>query len=237
MILASTVVGPSTDWYLTRATGIVALVLLSGNVALGVLDVSRVSSPRWPRFVVDGLHRTVALLSVAFLLAHILTSVLDSFAPIGPLDAVIPFHSRYRPLWLGLGAVAFDLTIAVVITSVARERLGYRTWRAVHWLAYASWPVALLHGLGSGSDTREHWLLAINAVCVLVVLGAVAARALQCWSVAPRAAAIGVAGAVAFAGGVLIWLPDGPLGHDWAKRAGTPTTLLAPRPATGVARR
>src|ERR1700685_1804264 len=101
-------VGPSTYWYLTRSTGAVALALLTLSVALGVAGVSRFSSPRWPRFVVDSLHRNVSLLALAFLIVHILTAVLDSFAPISLIDAVVPFAGSYRPFWLGLGAISFD---------------------------------------------------------------------------------------------------------------------------------
>src|SRR5690348_10180995 len=107
--------GPSVYWYLTRSTGAVALVLLTVAVVLGVLDVRRVSTPRWPRFVVDSLHRNASLLAMAFLAVHVLTSVLDSFAPISLLDAFVPFAGSYRPFWLGLGAVALDLLVAVTI--------------------------------------------------------------------------------------------------------------------------
>ena len=92
--------------------------------------------------------------------------MLDSFAPIRLIDAVIPFASTYRPLWLGLGALSFDLLIALVVTSLVRRRLGYRAWRTIHWLAYASWPVAVFHGLGTGSDTKVWWMLALTAACV-----------------------------------------------------------------------
>src|SRR5271154_537887 len=141
--------GPSIYWYLTRSTGAVALLLLTIAVALGVTDVQRWNSPRWPRFLVDSLHRNVSLLAMAFLGLHILTSVLDSFAPISLLDAFVPFASSYRPFWLGLGAVAFDLLLAVMITSLLRQRIGFSSWRAIHWLTYASWPIALLHSLGT----------------------------------------------------------------------------------------
>jgi sulfoxide reductase heme-binding subunit YedZ len=114
--------GPSLYWYLTRSTGAVALLLLSFAIVLGVLDVQRWSTPRWPRFVVDSLHRNVSLLAMAFLVAHILTSVLDSFAPIGLIDAVIPFVGSYRPFWLGLGAVSFDLILAVIVTASSRSK-------------------------------------------------------------------------------------------------------------------
>ena len=109
--------------------------------------------------MIDALHRNVALLSVCFLVVHIITAVLDTFTSIPLIDSVVPFIGSYRPFWLGLGAVAFDLLIAVTITSLLRQRLGYGTWRAVHWLSYASWPIALVHGLGTGSDTKGTWML------------------------------------------------------------------------------
>jgi methionine sulfoxide reductase heme-binding subunit len=140
-------------WYLTRGTGVISLVLLTLSVVLGVTEVVRFASAGWPRFVLAALHRNAALLATAFVAAHVLTSVVDSYAPIRIVDVFVPFVGAYRPIWLGLGALAFDLLFALVITSLLRERLGYRTWRAVHWTAYACWPVAFLHGLAT-PDTR-----------------------------------------------------------------------------------
>jgi methionine sulfoxide reductase heme-binding subunit len=220
-------VGPSAYWYLTRSTGAVSLVLLTLSVALGVAGVSRFSSPRWPRFVVDALHRNVSLLAIAFLLVHILTAVLDSFAPISLTDAIVPFGGSYRPFWLGLGAVAFDLLLAVALTSMVRRRLGYGAWRATHWLAYACWPIALLHGLGTGSDVKSTWLLALNIACLGIVALAVGVRAITGWPAHARVrgAALGVT--AVFALFLVLWMPGGPLGHGWASRSGTPTSLLA----------
>jgi methionine sulfoxide reductase heme-binding subunit len=216
----------STYWYLTRSTGGVALLLLTIAIVLGVLDVQRFSTPRWPRFVVDSLHRNVSLLAMAFLALHILTSVLDSFAPISLIDAVIPFGGSYRPFWLGLGAVSFDMLVAVTITSLLRQRMGYATWRAIHWLTYASWPIALLHGFGTGSDVQATWLLALSIGCLLLVLAAVLARVLSGWpqNLHARTAALGGAGV--FSLFLLLWLPGGPLGSEWARRSGTPSSLL-----------
>src|ERR1039458_5726960 len=178
MSLSLAAAGPSIYWYLTRSTGAVALLLLTLAIALGVLDVRRFSTPRWPRFVVDSLHRNVSLLAMVFLVLHIITSVLDSFAPISLLDAFVPFVGSYRPFWLGLGAVAFDLLLAVTITSLLRQRMGYAGWRAIHWFTYPRWPIALLHGLGTGSDVKSTWLLALSVACLAVVLAAVLSRAL-----------------------------------------------------------
>ncbi|HEX3434131.1 MAG TPA: ferric reductase-like transmembrane domain-containing protein [Solirubrobacteraceae bacterium] len=223
-----TVLGASGSayWYLTRSTGGVALLLLTLAIALGVLDVRRWSTPQWPRFIVDSLHRNVSLLAMAFLGVHILTSVLDSFAPISLLDAFIPFAGSYRPFWLGLGALSFDLLIAVTITSLLRQRLGYGAWRAIHWLTYASWPIALLHGFGTGSDASATWLLILSVACTGIVLVAVLVRAIAGWpeNQGRRTAALGGAGA--FSLFLLLWLPAGPLGSEWARRSGTPSSLL-----------
>lgn len=218
--------GPSAYWYLTRSTGAVALVLLTLTVVLGVIDVRRLSSPRWPRFLVDSLHRDTSLLAVVFVALHILTSVLDGFAPISIAAAIVPLASPYRPLWLGLGAVSFDLLLALVVTSALRARLPIAAWRRVHWLAYACWPVALLHSFGTGSDASKGWFLALGVTCVVAVLASVLARTLPAHSVSPRARRPALAGTGAFSLFLAIWLPTGPLASDWARRAGTPARLL-----------
>ncbi len=225
-ILHAATTGPSAYWYLTRSSGAVTLLLLTLTLTLGVVDVRRFSSPAWPRFVVDSLHRTASLLALAFLAIHILTSVLDSFAPISLIDAFIPFTGTYRPFWLGLGAVASDLMLAVLITSLLRRRMGHATWRATHWLAYASWPIALLHGFGTGSDVKGTWLLALSIGCLIVVIAAVLVRIADGWprDIGRRAAALGGTGV--FTLGLLLWLPGGPLGKEWARRSGTPANLL-----------
>jgi methionine sulfoxide reductase heme-binding subunit len=224
MVLA--VSSPSPLWFLTRGTGAISLVLLTLTVALGIANVRRTRIGETPRFVLDSVHRSASLLAVSFVLVHVVATLLDGFAPITLLDTVIPFGSTYRPLWLGLGAVASDLLIAIVITSLLRRRLGYRAWRTTHWLAYASWPVALVHGLGTGSDTRTHWMLALVAACVAVMVAAVMLRVSAGWPehVGARLSAVGAAGLVPL--GLLAWLPSGPLAARWAKRAGTPASLL-----------
>ena len=225
--------GPSVSWYLTRSSGVVSLLLLTAATALGVLDVRRTSSERWPRFVIDALHRNVALLAICFLGLHILTTVLDSFTSIGLAEAFVPFISSYRPFWLGLGALAFDLLLAISITSMMRQRLGYGTWRAIHWLSYACWPIALVHGLGTGSDTTAGWMLLLDGLCVGVVLIATIARALTIWGAHPERGRLAIGGAGLFTLFLVLWLPSGPLGHEWARRSGTPTALLPKHSAKG----
>jgi len=165
-------------WYTTRGAGAVTLLLLTASVALGVLTTRRWSPSGWPRFLVAGLHRNLALLTLVFLGLHILTAVVDPFTHLGWTAAVIPFASSYRPVWLGLGTIAAELLLAVVVTSLLRGVFGYAAWRAIHWLAYLSWPVALVHGLGTGTDSGSTWLRVIDAVCAAAVLTAFGARLL-----------------------------------------------------------
>ena len=123
-------------WYTTRATGLVALLLLTVSVLLGLLTAGRFSNQRWPRFLTQGLHRNVSLLVLVFLVIHVGSTVLDTYTSISLTAAFVPFASSYKTGWLALGAVALDLLIALVVTSLLRDRLGYRMWRRLHWLAY-----------------------------------------------------------------------------------------------------
>jgi predicted ferric reductase len=229
-------------WYLTRATGLVALVLLTISMALGLLSSVRYQRPTWPRFVTAGLHRSSSLLALAFTGIHVATTLADSYAPVRLQDVVIPFISAYRPLWLGLGAIAFDLMLALTVTSLVRTRLSYRSWRLVHWGSYLCWPVAVLHGLGTGSDTPVRWALALTVACVAVVAVLTIWRLAYGW---PSHAAARLTGALALvlaliAGGA--WLTAGPLQPGWARRAGTPPQLIhggaraSSRPAAGGTR-
>jgi methionine sulfoxide reductase heme-binding subunit len=165
-------------WYVTRATGIVSLLLLTVSVYLGVMTVSRRSTRKMPRFVTLGLHRNVSLLVVLFLTLHVATTVVDSYTSIDLLDAFVPFLSGYHRLWLGLGAVASDLLLALIVTSLVRERIGYRLWKLIHWLSYAGWPVALLHAWGTGTDPAADWARYVGCVCVGAVLYALVWRLL-----------------------------------------------------------
>ncbi len=230
--------GPSAYWYLARGTGAVSLVLLTGSVVLGIVGSVRFAAPRWPRFAIDSVHRDVSLLVLVVLAIHVITSVLDGFAPISLLDGVVPFVTPYRPLWMGLGTLAFDLLLAIAVTSLVRRRLGYRAWRAIHWLAYASWPVAVLHGLGTGSDVKQWWMLGLTAACIVAVLLAVWTRLGHVSGEHAGMRAPATALAVITPIGLAIFTLAGPLQQGWARRAGTPKSLLGrptPAPSAGAA--
>jgi sulfoxide reductase heme-binding subunit YedZ len=172
--LAAPLISGSTWWYLSRASGFVSLTLFTTVMALGLLTAGRVATPRWPRFVIEGLHRNLSLAAVAFVFVHALTLLADEYVQIGVLDVFVPFISGYLPFWLGLGALAFDVLLTLVITSLLRVRMSHRAWRLVHWLAYAGWPVALAHMIGIGTD--RVWVLAAVSLSLLVVLGCGAYR-------------------------------------------------------------
>jgi methionine sulfoxide reductase heme-binding subunit len=230
----SAIVSSKAVWYLTRGTGIVALLLLTTAVVLGILNAVRWSPRAQPRFVLQMVHRNVSLLAVAFISVHIFTAVIDSFAPIRWIDAVVPFTSAYRPVWLGLGAVAFDLVIAVVVTSLLRAQLGHPVWRIVHWTGYALWPIALVHGLGIGSDATQPWMFPVIGASVAAVLAAVAWRVIADEWRGRIVGRVGMAvGAVSMPVVLGVWLIAGPLQSGWAERSGTPKNLLARRTNTG----
>jgi sulfoxide reductase heme-binding subunit YedZ len=218
---------PSPLWFATRGAGTATLLLLTAVVALGIVTAGSAARSRtWPRFVSAGLHRNLSLFTVVFLLAHIVTAVADPYAKLGWRDAAIPFVSSYRPFWLGLGVVAGEVVLALVVTSALRPQLGFRAWKTVHWLAYASWPVAIFHSLGTGTDAPATWSLVIAGGCTLTVVAALA------WRIGPNAGRIATlrpALLVATAFMVVAtaaWAADGPLRPGWARRAGTPPSLI-----------
>jgi methionine sulfoxide reductase heme-binding subunit len=164
-------------WYATRATGIAALVLLTITMFLGILTAGRAKSSL-PAFARADVHRRISILTVVFLAIHILTSVLDTYVHISWTAIVVPFKSNYHTFWLALGTVGVDLLLAVAISSALRQHIAARTWRALHWLAYLSWPIAVAHSLGMGTDRKLHWVLAVVAVCIASIVGVTTWRVL-----------------------------------------------------------
>ena len=210
-----------------RGSGVVTVVFLTVSVLLGILTSFRWSSENWPRFVVEFVHRNVSLLVLVFLAIHVVTVLADAFAPIRVIDVFVPFISAYRPIWLGLGALALDLLLALLVTSLLRHRIGYASWRFVHWLAYVCWPVAIVHGLGTGTDVNSGLVYGLTAACVVAVLVAAGLRILR--GLANRPILRGAGLATVVVGPVLLfaWTFAGPLAAGWARKAGTPERLLA----------
>lgn len=163
-------------WYFGRGFGVSALVLFSIVVVLGIVTRGGRPLPGLPRVTVATVHRTASLAAVLFLALHVVTLLLDPYSQLRIADVVLPFLSHYRPLWQGLGTLALDLAAVLVVSSLLRHRLGLRSWRAIHWLAYACWPLAIGHAVGTGTDRTSGWLLLTVAACVVAVAGAVAWR-------------------------------------------------------------
>lgn len=220
-------VTPSPLWYADRGTGAVAMVLLTATVVLGMGTTVRWKSPVWPKYISVALHQNVSILVICFGVVHVATAILDPFAKLGLKDALVPFSSWYRPLWLGLGVVAAELVAALALTSAVRGFISFRLWRFIHWFSYVAWPLALLHCLGTGSDARMVWFLWAQAACVFA-----AWLALVFWRLSfgwprhrwPRLAAAVICSVAVV--GLGVWMLNGPLTPGWARVAGTPISLI-----------
>jgi methionine sulfoxide reductase heme-binding subunit len=170
MTSAAPLLSESSYWYLSRGSGFISLILFSVAAALGLLTAGRIWSPRWPRFVTESLHRSVSLVAVCMVVVHVGSILMDKYVKIDIQDAFVPFISDVLTFWVGLGAIAFDVIIALILTSLLRTRMRRSWWKAVHWLAYAGWPVALAHTIGIGTDRL--WVLGVVGVSLLMVLAA-----------------------------------------------------------------
>ena len=162
-------------WYLNRGTGLVLLAVFTLTVVLGVLSAGQ-GGRIWPRFATQSIHRGLSLVSTILLVAHVFTAVVDEFVDIRWWQAFVPMGGTYRPLYLGLGALALDLTIAVGLTSLLRQRLGERAWRIVHSTSYLAWASSVVHTLGIGTDASSPLGRPVVVTCVGVVLAAVILR-------------------------------------------------------------
>jgi sulfoxide reductase heme-binding subunit YedZ len=173
-------------WYLMRGSGVVTLILLTGVVVLGIATSKHTQIGRLPRFATLGLHRSISLLAVVFLALHVVTAIVDPYAAVRVVQIVLPLPVGPYPLWLGLGALSLDVLAAVIVTSLLRHRLSRRVWKSVHWLAYASWPLAFAHGLGMGTDSSSAWFLGVAVTCAAAVIPAAAWRLTQSGQAAPK---------------------------------------------------
>ena len=162
-------------WYLNRSTGFVLLALLTLSVLFGIMSTGTTGGRAGhgiPRFVSQTVHRNISLLSVLLLIAHIVTAVVDTFVDIRWWQAIVPFGATYQPLWLGLGTLSLDLMAAIVLTSLFRTRVPLRAWQLVHWTSYLCFGIAVVHGVGIGTDMSiaDPWGLFVTAACVGVVM-------------------------------------------------------------------
>ncbi len=212
---------PQLTWFLSRASGVIALALITLSTVLGISASAGLTCARWPRFVTQGLHRNISLYVLAFTAVHVLFAILDDYVTITVTESVVPFVGTYRWFWMGLGTLSSNLMIAAIVTSLLRQRIGYEVWRAVHWTSYLCWPLAVVHSLGTGSDTRKDWMLWFVVANVVVVLVAFGLRIASGW---PRRALVRSTAVLVAALAVAVvftWAKQGPFAPGWSKRAGT----------------
>ena len=209
----------TAPWYASRATGVVSLLLLTAVMVLGILVNRQGRLPGLPQFAVTNLHRNLSLLAVVFLVIHIVTAVMDTFVSIPLVSAVIPFTSGYEGFWLGLGAISLDIMLALIVTSLVRGRLNRKVWRAVHWLAYASWPIAFAHSIGSSTDLQHGLLLVLAVACAVLIAGSLIWRIVSVTREVPRAQRVSTVMARSLVAGPR--QPDGPGRRSTADPAAT----------------
>ena len=161
------------DWYAARAGGVVAYVLLTTGVLLGLTMARKLRLERWPRIAIQDVHQFVGLLTGTFIAIHVVTIAIDKYLPFSLTSLLVPFTAAYRPVWTGLGVVAMELLAALAVTNRLRNRrrLPYAPWRRAHYLNFGVWGAATVHGLGTGTDRSTAWLVAIEAVAVASVAG------------------------------------------------------------------
>jgi sulfoxide reductase heme-binding subunit YedZ len=238
-------------WLIARAAGLLAYLLTTASVVLGLVLHHRWRSASWPRFVTNELHRTVSLLALGALAGHGLALLLDPYLAPAISELLIPLTISYRPLWVAVGIIAGYLLVGLWLSQYLRPWIGYRAWARLHLLTYAAWVLALVHGLAAGSDTSTPWALLIYGGSVSLVGGLVVARILDTEPEAARLLGLGAASLI-FAV-VALWAIGGPLAPDWSARAGSspargrtalagstdagsPAALASPGPAsTGLA--
>jgi sulfoxide reductase heme-binding subunit YedZ len=238
---AAIIVPPSPLWFFARASGFVSILLLTVSVCAGLLLPSGRRRGRLPFFVVDETHRFAALVFFTFLAMHVATTLLDPFTRFRLTEVLVPFASDYRRVWLGLGVAAAELALAVALSVHLRPRLGYRTWRAVHYATYALFPLAVLHGMGTGTDTASPTGLVTYAVCAAAVLACASRRLRVALGAHPGARLPVAAGVVVATASTALWAVRGPLAPGWSHTAGTPNrsgvTVTVEQPAPPVVHR
>ena len=186
-------------WYAARASGVAAYVVLTIVVCLGIALAGKAQSTRWPRFAAEDVHRFGGLLVGSLIVVHVAAIAVDSFLPFSLLQLLVPFTATYRPLWTGLGIAAAEVLLALAITNHYRKRLPYGVWRSAHYLNFAVWGAASLHGMFAGTDRSATWL------AVLYGVGVASVAVLLLWRIGGfvlRSPGIAAAGAV-----VVIGLP------------------------------
>ncbi len=200
-------------WEIARAGGFMAYGLLTASVAIGLIVSLKWRSPRWTRFITTELHRFVTLLSLVFTALHTLMVAIDPFIKFSPLEVLVPFVSHYRPLWIALGIIATYLAIAVYFSERIRPFVGYAWWRRFHYLSFIVFALALIHGIGTGSDVRTPWAIGLYVTSVVLIGALILVRAFP--PTTEPAHPLPAAAAVVAILAVGLWAWTGPLQPGW----------------------
>jgi sulfoxide reductase heme-binding subunit YedZ len=164
LIAAAAVWGRSVSpvtWYVARASGITLYLVLWLSVMVG-LGLTTSLLDRWGgRGVIFSLHAFTTQLAYGFLALHLLSLAADPTVRFGLRDLLVPFAATVREPWTSFGVLAGELTVLVGVSFSVKRLIGQRAWRALHWLTFPLYALALLHGLGAGTDTRTPWMAAL----------------------------------------------------------------------------
>ncbi len=165
-----TTIWSSVTWAIASAGGFTAYILLSLAVILGLALSLQLQSPaRWPRLVNSEMHNFLTLLSLIFIVIHVLAVWIDPYTKFGWSAILVPFVSTYRPLGMALGIVALYLGIAVGISTWIRPYIGYKVWRSFHIVTLGVFALAALHGMVAGSNSTNIWAVGMYVVSISTV--------------------------------------------------------------------
>lgn len=167
-------------WFVSRALGAMALLLLSLVIVLGILhntSVVKNAELGLPRFVLVALHRNLSLISVVFIALHVTTVIVTDYVHLRVIDVFVPGIAPFNPVAAAFGTVATDLVIAIVVTSMLRSRLSRRLWFWVHWTSYLCWPVSVVHAvLNASFRGTTWWTLAVPLLSMVAIVVALIYR-------------------------------------------------------------
>ena len=140
-------------WYVTRSSGIIAYLLLWFSTVWGLVVPSRLLNPVLEQTFTVDFHEFISLLSIGFTLVHVFVLTIDRYLPYTPLQILVPFLSPYRPFWVGVGVIAFYITLLVTVTFYIRSKIGVKTFRSIHVLSLLGYLGVTLHGVYAGTDS------------------------------------------------------------------------------------
>jgi len=157
-------------WYLTRAAGLITYLLLWLSTVWGLAIPSKLFSDVLNGEFTFDFHQFISLLSLGFLGLHVFILTGDRYLPYSLAQVLIPFQSPYRPVWVGIGSLAFYLCLLVTVTFYLRKRIGMKTFRAIHYTSLLAYLFAVVHALFAGTDSSMPVTLILYASTFLVVV-------------------------------------------------------------------